>query len=558
MPQVANLSLSSPEAQGFQLSSGSPIHNRIQNGERMSDAKRRRFSPYPIGFGPGGRENLYDEGLQSSSSMNLRRSYSHNNQESAKHRRQSLPHPHQVGYQVTQSPRTSVALRSPPAVTTAVNVNRPAPLMGPPPLVHPLQPRSIQPATPTSARLPLTPYGLPIGQGPPLTRPDEALRLPPLQTSPMSDGSKDISLQVMSLNFIAKIKLLRAVAAPLGHARQDSTGTGSMRGAIIAIEGEDWLAVDIMKQGLQELLSRDFDIQIISGPPEPRASNVGFASYMQMISEWHEKRSEFLKFLTGADPKPLSPSYVPPEPRSHGRSSEAKDMDDEDEHHVSPSDSTESMPSRRLGSRFSSMSGHRSKRNNDKTQGQKIGNDSLDAEVSPKGINTQSNSEQGASPTTSTGGAGDSITDVGSSRKIPLLLIPHYILHAANAWASALPINDTYSPADHWQWVATLWRGIIGPDFTVYVHSVEEPDTALPPSVAGARPAVDIREELGALIVRCHPPNEDESGSGLRVEEGSIRRVAFEVGEWARGASGLYKQRVVRDLHENSSEAVFK
>jgi len=355
----------------------------------------------------------------------------------------------------------------------------------------------------------------------------------------MSDGSKDIGLQVMSLNFIAKIKLLRAVAAPLSHARSDSISAGRVRGAIIAMEGEDWLAVDIMKQGLQELLSRDFDIQIISGPPEPRASNVGFASYMQMISEWHEKRSEILKFLTGVDQKPLSPSYVTPEPRSHARSHEVKDVDNEDEHHASASDDTEFTPSRRLGSRFSSMSNQRSKRNNDKTQGQKNGNDSLDAEVSPKGINAQSNSEQDGSPITSTSGAGNSITDVGSSRKIPLLLIPHYILHAANAWASALPINDRYSPADHWQWVATLWRGIIGPDFTVYVHSVEEPDTALPPIVAGARPAVDIREELGALIVRSSPPGEDESGNGLRVEEGSIRRVAFEVGEWARVGSGL-------------------
>ena len=304
------------------------------------------------------------------------------------------------------------------------------------------------------------------------------------------------------------------------------------------MEGEDWLAVNAMKQGLQELLSRDFDIQIISGPPEPKTSNVGFASYMQMISEWHQKRPEIVKFLTGADQKPLSPSYVPPESRSHIRN-EAMDVDNEDERHASTSDSTESTPSRRIGSRLSSMSSQGSKRNNGGGQGKRNGIDSLDGEVSPKGTSVQSNSEQGVSPTSSATGASNRITDIGSSRKIPLLLIPHYILHAANAWASALPIDDTYSPADHWQWVATLWRGIIGPDFTVYVHSVEEPDTGLPSGVAGARPAVDIREELGALIVRSSPPSENESGSGLRVEEGSIRRVAFEVGEWARVGNGL-------------------
>jgi len=107
--------------------------------------------------------------------------------------------------------------------------------------------------------------------------------------------------------------------------------------------------------------------------------------------------------------------------------------------------------------------------------------------------------------------------------KIPLLVIPHYTLHTSNVWASALPINDTYSPADHWQWVATLWRGIVGPDFTVYVRSSEDPpDTAAPPGFS--RPAVEIREDLGTFIVK----------GGGKVEEGSVRRVAFELGEWAR------------------------
>src|SRR5579871_5563884 len=113
-----------------------------------------------------------------------------------------------------------------------------------------------------------------MSQGHSLTRPNKPLRLPPLQTSPINDGSKDIGLRVMSLNFIAKIKLLRAVAAPLSHERPNLISAGRMRGAIIAIEGEDWLSVNDMKQGLQELLSRDFDIQIISGPPEPKAENV--------------------------------------------------------------------------------------------------------------------------------------------------------------------------------------------------------------------------------------------------------------------------------------------
>lgn len=498
----------------------------------MSDAKRRRFSPYPIGFSPGGRENNFDEGRPATSDMDHKRSYSQGAMDLGQ---QSQSYLHQAGYQVLQPPRTSRTLHSPPAATKTGNVNRTVPSMGPPLSVRPLQQRNIQPSTPTSTRSPLTPHGLPIGEGHSLNR-----SLPPLQTGPIPDGAKDSGLQAMSLNFVAKIKLLRAVAAPLSHAHPASISTGHMRGTIIAIEGEDWLAVNAMKQELQELLSRDFDIQIISGPPEPRTPNVGFASYMQMISEWHKKRPGILKFLTGADSKPLSPSYVPHEPRSHARSHEAKDVNNEDERHASASDSTESASSHRLSSRFSSSSSQCSERDNGEIQGQKMEIDNLDGEISPNnGTGVQSNSEQGGSPTNGPSVAGSSITDVGSSRKIPLLLIPHYILHAANAWASALPINDTYSPADHWQWVATLWRGIIGPDFTVYVQRGEELDTLLPPTVAGARLAVDIREELGILIVRSSPPSENESGSDLRVEGRSVRRVAFEIGEWARACSEL-------------------
>jgi len=138
-----------------------------------------------------------------------------------------------------------------------------------------------------------------------------------------------------------------------------------------------------------------------------------------------------------------------------------------------------------------------------------------DSTGSPKGTAT---SPQAISPSPL-----DAADRQAAGGKIPLLVIPRYTLHTSNVWASALPINDTYSPADHWQWVATLWRGIVGPDFTVYVRSSEDPpDTAAPPGFS--RPAVEIREDLGTFIMK----------GGGKVEEGSVRRVAFELGEWAR------------------------
>lgn len=357
------------------------------------------------------------------------------------------------------------------------------------------------PPTPTSARLPPTPHGLPIAHRPSLANHD--LRLPPLQTSPGSVGSRDLSVQVMSLNFLAKIKLLRTVAAPLSHSRQSIAPGSHIRGAIIAIEGEDWAAVDTVKSGLEDILSRDFDIRIVDGPPEPKRDgvHVAFADYMSMISEWHSRRTEILRFLMGDDE---SLPYQRPEATANGENAgegEAMDVDG-----VSSSQNSESR--RRQPSLFGSTSSTRS--------AAKGVTDVEDDGVSPKAA---ASSPQASSTPKSNSSAG--------ANRIPLLIIPHYILHTSNVWASALPINDTYSPADHWQWVATLWRGTIGPDFTVYVRGVEEPETAVPSGMG--KPAVDIREDLGALIVK---------GTG-RVEEGSVRRVAFEVGEWARiSASG--------------------
>ncbi|KAF2404928.1 hypothetical protein EJ06DRAFT_518010 [Trichodelitschia bisporula] len=130
------------------------------------------------------------------------------------------------------------------------------------------------------------------------------------------------------------------------------------------------------------------------------------------------------------------------------------------------------------------------------------------------------------------GSSGAGTPDTGAG-KIPLLLIPRYILQASNAWASALPINDAYSPADHWQWVATLWRGIVGPDVTVYVRGGDKErergedggEFAKEGWVAG-KAVVDMKEEIGAVVLRRE--------RGGKVDEGAVRRVAFEVGEWAR------------------------
>ena len=54
---------------------------------------------------------------------------------------------------------------------------------------------------------------------------------------------------------------------------------------------------------------------------------------------------------------------------------------------------------------------------------------------------------------------------------IPIALVPCYQLTTVDASAISMPIVDSYSPLAHWQWLATLWRGCIGPDVSVVIKS---------------------------------------------------------------------------------------
>lgn len=75
-----------------------------------------------------------------------------------------------------------------------------------------------------------------------------------------------------------------------------------------------------------------------------------------------------------------------------------------------------------------------------------------------------------------------------------------------------------YEPLDHWQWMATLWRGIVGPDLVVYVKTATEEESKAK--------NVEHQEKYGAIVVRLAP------NKGL--DEASERRLAFEVIEWMR------------------------
>lgn len=110
----------------------------------------------------------------------------------------------------------------------------------------------------------------------------------------------------------------------------------------------------------------------------------------------------------------------------------------------------------------------------------------------------------------------------GGVVKMPVALLPAgFSLTISDRHACQIPIADSYLPVDHWQWMATLWRGIVGPDLVVYVKPCVEEEL----SRGGA---VELRgNEL--MIVKVL------QGSGF--DEKMDRRVCFEVVEWLRGSS---------------------
>jgi hypothetical protein len=117
----------------------------------------------------------------------------------------------------------------------------------------------------------------------------------------------------------------------------------------------------------------------------------------------------------------------------------------------------------------------------------------------------------------------------------PIAIVPQYQLSVTDAFASTVPITDSYAPVDHWKWMAASWRGIVGPDITIIVRGVHgqeaspgEEERAGERAAASPKGGVEVRlADHRALIVRV-----EERG---RVRDSGLRRVGFEIGEWIRG-----------------------
>ncbi|OTB04835.1 hypothetical protein M426DRAFT_320418 [Hypoxylon sp. CI-4A] len=100
-----------------------------------------------------------------------------------------------------------------------------------------------------------------------------------------------------------------------------------------------------------------------------------------------------------------------------------------------------------------------------------------------------------------------------------------YSLTISEQYATRMHVEDAYQADDHWQWLATLWRGVVGADLTIYVKQIGY----------GKDAGINVhnnRTPPQCIMVLDLPP----LGPG-GMEGGLERRIGFELMEWIHNAS---------------------
>ncbi|KAI0202619.1 hypothetical protein F4808DRAFT_458790 [Astrocystis sublimbata] len=117
----------------------------------------------------------------------------------------------------------------------------------------------------------------------------------------------------------------------------------------------------------------------------------------------------------------------------------------------------------------------------------------------------------------------------GGPTRIPIAILSDgYSLTFSDRYAGALHVHDAYRADDHWQWVATLWRGIVGADLTVCVKKFGAAPADAEDRGAGNHGSVEMAGP-GVMVLRIP--------DGAKVDEKLERRLGFEIAEWVRAGS---------------------
>lgn len=304
---------------------------------------------------------------------------------------------------------------------------------------------------------------------------DRTLTLPPLQTGqgPALVESASIDQtheeQIMNMPFRYKITVLGRIARPACGAKDNT------RGPLIAIEGDNAGAVQELGRWLTHELAKspDLEVHMISSPDVNARLDTknSMIQYHQLMAEWLAKSDEVVRLIT------RKTVMTPVDTTMHDISPPGKGV----------------LPVRELAEDYD--------------------DDGLAAKQAgsrPRSSNGTVEMDNPAAPRDSTSNGGK-----------PIAIIPNYSLHASNVFACRIPVdaNEAYSSSDHWSWTATQWRGVVGPDLTVFVRD----STVVEP----ARSAVEMLEEGNLFFVK-----RTSGDKGLELEASTLRRLGFEISEW--------------------------
>lgn len=321
------------------------------------------------------------------------------------------------------------------------------------------------------------------------TQPDPSLKLPPLQTTacvagsatpitPFSQEGFNVETAVMNIPFLNKIKLLAKIAPQLPLALRD--GESQRRGPVIAVDGQDAALVDSVTDYLNKALKKEgrFLPRVFEGPEILQQKREGSTEleemgdkqveYFNRISKWHQV-SEEIK------------GYVKSEP--HARHSTEPVSGSGNEEDGSP----------RISPRT----------------------------IVPKTADMSINSPPASSENESEAASSSPETENTPHSCLPVAIVPRYQLTTADAYACMVPIGDTYNVPDHWQWMASLWRGAVGPDITVYIRECEVQE------IKQTGNPVEMRlQDAKTIVVR--KPN----SSLKELEEKVLKRLGFEIEDY--------------------------
>ena len=305
--------------------------------------------------------------------------------------------------------------------------------------------------------------------------PDPSLTLPPLQTTTTTTTTtpeaRSIEAMVMTIPYINKMKVLAKISPRLRPPGPTSPAQ-EVRGVVIAVDGTNKEVIGQVSSWLVDELSRD--------------STMAVRTFEAPVDwEGPSRPSEVQSPVQGASSACFL-AYLESVAAWHRRSEEVIRYIT-----TSPSQARETS--------------------------------STTTTTTTKGTESDSLSQ----PSTIGTGTSTSTTIMTT----PIAIIPAYMLTRSNLAAVHIPINDAYAPSDHWQWAATLWRGIVGPDLNIWVqeddHRGGDHLGRSSRSNGGGGGGIEVREDARALIVGIDAGRHELEG---RV----LRRLTFEVGEFIR------------------------